>query len=196
VLLVIASLVLAGCATVPPHSMDLSEFQKFKITKVVVEGAKVVRSWPSQEEDYLKTHAVDPSVARRLQSEPSWNFPEVQEQFQTALDRQFGAELGSQIVPLFTGSRPLKAVVKLKIFDVPSVARRVFVESGAKIKAEIDLVDAKTGAPVLIYDGAYRFREIGGGIATGLAMAINSSDPGYVLISDYVREYRNWLLRN
>jgi hypothetical protein len=195
-LLAVASMVLAACATVPPHSMDPSAFQRFKITEVVVEGVKVVRSWPSQEEDYLKTHAVDPSVVRRLQSEPSWNFPEVQERFQTALNGQFGAEFGSQITPLFTGSKPLKAVVTLKIFDVPSAARRVFVDSRAKIKAEIDLVDAKTGASVLKYDGPYRDKEIIGGIATALAIAINSSDPGYVLISEYVREYRNWLLRN
>ncbi|MFC7396491.1 hypothetical protein ACFQU1_04695 [Chelatococcus sp. GCM10030263] len=181
-----ASLVLAACATVPPHSMDLSAFQRFKIAQVAVKGVKVVRSWPSQEEAYLKTHAVDPSVARRLQNEPSWNFPEVQEQFQTALDDQFGAEFGSQITPLFTGAKPLKAVVRLKIFDVPSVARRVFVESRPKIQAEIDLVDAKTGALVLKYDGVYRSREIGGGIGTALAMAINSSDPGYVLIGEYV----------
>ena len=194
-LLALASMILAACATVPPPSMDVGDFQQFRIVGVVVEGTEVIRSWPTQEEVYFKTHAVDANFVKRLQTEPSSNFPELREPFRTALEERFGAEFNAKVAPLFTGSRPLKAIIRLKVFDVPSAARRVFIESQAKIKAEIDLVDAKSGASILKYDGPLRLREIGGGLATGLIAAI-SSNPGDLLIAAYVSEYRNWLLRN
>ena len=105
-------------------------------------------------------------------------------------------EFASQVSPLFGGARPVKAIVRLKNFDVPSAARRVFVDNDSKMKADIDLVDASTGASVLNYEGPFRSRRLIGGLATPIALALDQSDTGYSMLTEYVTTYRNWLLKS
>ena len=195
-LVVGVALLLGGCLTVPPHSMSVSDFQKYRIADVRVEGVEVIRSWPGEEEIYVKTNPVDEAMLTRINTEPAYNFPFLRSHFERALAGRFKLEFESQVSPLFNGTRPVRAVVKLKTFDVPSAGRRIFVDTDAKMKAEIHLVDAGNGAPVLVYDGPYRTRRLVGGLATGIALALDRSDTGYSMITDYITAYRNWLLNN
>jgi hypothetical protein len=71
----------------------------------------------------------------------------------------------------------------------------VFVDSAAKIQADIDLVDAATGATLLRYEGPLRTRPMVGGFATGIALALDRSDVGAALLDDYLVAYQNWLVR-
>jgi hypothetical protein len=186
---------LAGCVSVPPPGLGQSDFDKYRITDVTVEGVEVVRSWPAQEEAFLQSGAADPDMASRLQSEPASNFPVLRAYFQRALDERLKAEFASQVSSIFSGPRPVRAVVRLRVFDVPSTARRVFVDNTAKMRADIDLVDASSGASILRYEGPLRTRALIGGLATGIALAVDRSDVGASQINDYVTAYRNWLLQ-
>ena len=141
-------LLVSACVSVPPHALSPTEFQKYRITHVSVEGVEVIRSWPAQEQTYVKSNPADFETVNRLQAEPASNFPALRAHIQRVLDERFKLEFASQVTPVFTGTRPVKAIVRLKTFDVPSAARRVLVDQNAKIKAEIDLVDASTGVPV------------------------------------------------
>jgi hypothetical protein len=146
---------LAGCATVPPPSMSVDEIASFKLAGVEVHGVEVIRSWPVEEKHFLAINT-DPEIARRLPDESAQNFPEVQKYFQDALQRGFTAQLDSMLGPVMRGARPVKAIVTLKQFDVPSVVRRVLVDHYAKIELTIDLVDLKTNAssfPILALIG-------------------------------------------
>jgi len=185
----------AGCVTVPPPSIGLSDFQKYRITDVAVEGVDVIHSWPAEEAAFLKSNA-DPDIANRLQSEPASNFPAVRAHFQRALEGRLRAEFATTVSPIFTGPRPLRAVVRLKAFDVPSTARRVFVDNHAKLQADIELVDPASKSVILRYQGPYWRRALIGGLATGLALAIDRSDMGSSQITDYMTAYRSWLLQN
>lgn len=187
--------VLAACATVPPHSLTDNDFQKYRIADVSVEGVEVVRSWPVEEEIYLRSGRAAPDVASRLQSEPASNFPDLQAHIQRALTDRLKMEFASQVSPMFTGTRPVRAMVRLKAFDVPSTTRRVLVDDQAKMKADIVLVDAGSGATVLSYEGPHRTRKLFGGLLTPIAVALDKSDAGYAIISDYMTTYRSWLLR-
>jgi hypothetical protein len=69
-------------------------------------------------------------------------------------------------------SRPVRAFVHLKRFDVPSVARRVFLGGAAVIEAEVDLRDAKTGASVLYYSGDSSTKLLFGGLSVPVTAAI------------------------
>ena len=149
-------LLVSACVSVPPHALSPTEFQKYRITHVSVEGVEVIRSWPAQEQTYVKSNPADFETVNRLQAEPASNFPALRAHIQRVLDERFKLEFASQVTPVFTGTRPVKAIVRLKTFDVPSAARRVLVDQNAKIKAEIDLVDASTGVPVVRYDGPFR----------------------------------------
>jgi hypothetical protein len=189
-------LFLAGCLSVAPHSLAFEDFGRYRLTEVVVEGAEVIRSWPSEEERFLQSDAADPEIASRIKSEPASNFPQVTAHFQQVLTARINNELGSLIAPVFTGKQPVRAVVRLKVFDIPSVARRVFVDNDAKIQADIDIIDKATGRLILRYNGRLETKKLIGGLATGIALAFEGSDLGYSMITDYLSAYRNWLLRN
>jgi hypothetical protein len=191
-----ACALLAGCISVPPHSLTAADLQRYGITEVTVTGAEVIRSWPSEEENFLRTGAVDPETANRIRSEPAYNFPQLTNHFRQALTARVGAELPQLTRDIFTGRQPAQAQVRLKTFDVPSVARRVFLESRTAIQADIDIVDKATGRVVLHYSGPLEAKPLIGGLRTGIAVAFESSDLGYAMMTDYLTAYRNWLLRN
>ena len=187
---------LAGCATVPPPSLGVGELQSYRIADVAVEGVEGIRSWPAEEDAFAQANAVDAATLQRIQTEPAANHPQLRAHIQRVLVERFRAEFTAQLGSVLAGPRPLKAVVRLKEFDVPSAARRVFIGGHARIEATIDLVDPGTGAPVLRYDGPARQTTLANGLATGLALAFSRSDVGREQITEYVTAYRNWLLRN
>jgi hypothetical protein len=192
---VAVALLVSGCISAPPHSLSIADLQKYRISDVAVEGVEVIRSWPVQEETFVKATGADQETINRLQSEPASTFPGLRAHMQRVLSERFKLEFSSQVTPIFTGPRPVKAVVRLETFDVPSGARRVLIDQDAKIKANIDLVDASTGAVILSYAGPFRSRRLIGGLATAIAVALDRSDVGYSLITDYMTAYRDWLLQ-
>lgn len=188
------ALMLAGCATVPPPSMSVDEIASFKLAGVEVHGVEVIRSWPVEEKRFLATNT-NPEIARRLPDESAQNFPEVQAFFQTALQQIFSAQLESTLSPVMRGTRPVRAIVSLKRFDVPSVVRRVLVDQYAKLEATIDLVDSKTNAIILSYPGPYRQQFLFGGLSAPIAAAVAGDyDPENALIANYALDYRTWLV--
>jgi hypothetical protein len=191
----IISLFLAGCVSVAPHGLADSELQAYRVVEVSVEGAEVISSWPAEEEKFLSTNTVDAETANRIRSEPAFQFPQLRQHFQQALQAQFRNELTYLTAPIFSGNRPARIVVRLRTFDIPSTARRVFVDSAAKLRADIDLVDKTTGRLVARYNGGLEYRKMIGGLATGIALAFERSDKGAEMITDYLSAYRNWLLR-
>ena len=188
------TLMLASCATVPPPSMSVDEIASFKLTGVEVHGVDVIRSWPAEEKRFLATNS-DPEIARRLPDESAQNFPAVQAYFQATLQRTFKAQFDNQIAPVMSGSRPVKAIITLGQFDVPSVARRVFIDQYAKIRATIELTDAKTNASLLTYAGPYRQQWMVGGLGAAVVSSFTrEDDPENALIANYVSAYRDWLI--
>jgi hypothetical protein len=188
------TLMLAGCATVPPPSMSVGEIASFKLVGVEVHGVEVIRSWPIEEKHFLATNT-DPEIARRLPDESAQNFPAVQAFFQAPLQRNFKAQFDNQIAPIMSGSRPVKGIITLKRFDVPSVARRVLIDQYAKIEATIDLADARTNATLLSYAGPYRQQWMVGGLGAAVVSSFTrEDDPENALIANYVSAYRDWLL--
>ena len=195
-LLVVPMLLAVGaCVSVPPPTVSLGEIASYKLTGVEVQGVEVVRSWPSAEKLFLASANSDPEIARRLPAESAQNFPAVQAFFRVELQRVFGFAFETWVAPVMRGGRPVKAVVTLKIFDVPSVARRVLVDQDAKIELTIDLVDPKTNAILLHYPGPYKQQRMRGGLAAPLVDAIQGNDdPGKGLIANYVSDFRDWLV--
>ena len=188
---------LAGCATVPPPSMSVDEIASFKLAGVEIHGVEVIRSWPVEEKHFLATNT-DPEIARRLPDESAQNFPAVQAFFQAALRaRVLTAQFESLLAPVMRGTRPVKVIVTLKQFDVPSVVRRVLIDQYAKIELDPSIsLTSKTNAHHSLVSGtlsatisawwierAHRF---------GTCRRFN--DPGNTLIANYVLDYRSWLV--
>jgi hypothetical protein len=182
--------------SVAPHNLSDQDLHQYKVIETIVEGVEGIRSWPSEEERFLKLNAVDAETANRIRSEPASEFLQLRAHFQQVLTTRFKNELSYLTGPIFSGTRPAQLVVRLRVFDVPSAARRVFVDSSAKIQADIDLVDKASGRLILRYNGRLETRKLIGGLATGIALAFEQSDVGQSMIVDYLSAYRNWLLRN
>jgi hypothetical protein len=187
---------LCGCLSVPPHGSAIEDLGRYRIVDVAVEGAEIIRSWPTEEERFVRSGVVDPAMADRIRAEPATNFPQLAAHFQQALTARMKDEFVSSTASVFAGKRSATAVVRLKTFDIPSAARRVFVDNTAKIQAEIEVLDKTTGRLILRYNGRLETKPLIGGLGTGIALAFERSDPGNSMITDYLSAYRNWLLRN
>jgi hypothetical protein len=161
-----------------------------------VEGAESIRSWPTEEERFVQSGAVDAATADRIRSEPATNFPQLTAYFKQVLTVRLKDEFIGLTAPVFAGIQPVTAVVRLRTFDIPSVARGVFVDNTAKFQADIEIRDKATGRVILRYGGRLQTKPLIGGVATGIAVAFEGSDLGYSMITDYLSAYRNWLLRN
>ncbi len=169
-----------------PHGLSGDDLQRYRIVDVTVEGAEIIRSWPAEEDAFLKTGAVDPETANRIRTEAAFNFPQLTGHLRQSLNARFGSGLAQATGDIFTGSQPVRAVVRLREFDIPSVARRVFVDNHTKIRADIDIVDRATGRLILHYEGPPARTARIGGIGTGIALAFEGSDLGASMIADYL----------
>src|SRR3712207_9594777 len=78
--------VLGGCVSVAPHDLSADDLRRYRIVDVAVEGAEAIRSWPAEEEAFLKTGAVDPKTANRIRTEPAFNFPGLTGHFRQSLN--------------------------------------------------------------------------------------------------------------
>jgi hypothetical protein len=195
VIAVCLSLLVAACVAPPRPTLSVAEIQQYRLVDVRVEGAGVIRSWPAMETAYLRTANTDPDLQAKLQTEPASSFPQLTAFFERTLAAQARAGLDAQIGPVLTGARPVRAVVRLKTFDIPSGARRVLIDSTARISADIDLVDARTGATLVRYEGPLRARQMIGGLATAIAVQVET-DPGTDMLATYLADYRAWLFQN
>jgi hypothetical protein len=188
---------LAGCVTIPPPALEVDSIRALKIVDVKVEGIGVVNAWPAEEEVYIRNNAVDAETAHKIRGEPARNFPAVRVHLETALTERMKLELANQVGPVMQGGRAVRAVVRLRSFDVPSMARRILIDQTAKLDAGIDLVDPASGAVVLSYAGAPMSRMMPGGLGAPIfdAIAGQSYDAGKLILADFVTRYREWLLR-
>lgn len=105
------------------------------------------------------------------------------------------SEFNSQFADVFVGSRPARAVVHLKTVDIPSSGRLLIGGQTAIIDAEITLVDARSGAPIVSYPGNSATRYIPGGVIARIAR-VAIGDEGRRLLERYMQQYREWLLRS
>jgi hypothetical protein len=100
-------------------------------------------------------------------------------------------EVGSHLV----GARPVRISVRIHEFTVTPGAVRILLGGNHSIKADIDVVDGKTGAPLLAIP-AYEALVQGGNGPIGVALDnLLLDEPADRIIRHYVLQYRNWLLR-
>ncbi len=195
--ILLTALTLAGCGTVAPHTVGQASLQSYKIVAVEVEGMEKVRSWPTQESEFVRATNPAPDVVERMRSEPAFNFPALTAYLTKVFASRVQMEAGSRL-PIFSGTRPAKLVIRIDQFDIPSAARRALTDNAVKMKANIDLVDASSGATLLSYQGPFRSRPIIGGLlGTAVSSAVEQAqniDHGYTMIADYMGEYAAWVM--
>ena len=190
------ALLVSACATTPPHNVSVQNIRALKLESVVVEGGANVRSWPAQEDAAINKQLLDAAGAERLKSEPATAFPQLAPHFTAALQAKFEPQIRNQLGFTLSGARPVKVVVRVTQFDVPSMARRILVDSTSKLAAQIALVDAKTGEVIVAYPGPLHTQKVIGGLAAPIFQSIAAVDDADVIVRSYVTRYHEWLVAN
>ena len=188
------ALLMTACMTVAPHTLSMDSIRGLKLVDVEIGGAEVIRSWPELEAAYAKSPNADPEIVQRLQLSAVGALPPARDFAAAELRAMIKSEFDTQFANVFVGSRPARAVVRLKTVDIPSSGRLLIGGQTAIIDAEVTLVDARTGAPIISYPGNPATRHIPGGVIGPLAR-VALGDEGRRLLQRYMQQYHDWLLR-
>ncbi|MET3356557.1 hypothetical protein V5F34_01240 [Xanthobacter autotrophicus] len=188
---------LAACASLPAPSISLADLGQFRLAGVEVKGAQAFGSWPAEEEAYLAAHALDQDTINRIKTRPIREEPAMATFALARASHLMQQEMTSATASIFTGQKPVKMVVDLRRFDVPSVARRIFTDQVATLSGRVLLVD-QHGVTLLDSPDLNVAIPLLGGLSTPVASAVEASsgnDPGAGLVRKFAEAYRGWLLQ-
>ena len=94
------------------------------------------------------------------------------------------------------GARPVRLVATVTRVDIPSVAQRVIVGGHPAVQADIEVIDARSGAVLTTYRGAVGRRPAGQGImalADSVAVSAGADDLFDRAANDYAEGFDGWL---
>ncbi|WP_157961465.1 DUF6778 family protein [Microvirga flavescens] len=173
----VMGLALAGCVSTP-NTLSPEQIAGFRLASVDVSVApNAWISWADGDTERAALTAPDDAKVRQS----------IASKLRDSVLRNLGGDL--------TGQRPVKLVVRVHEFAVVPGAVRILLGGNHVIKADVDILDAKTGAPLLAFP-AHTVAFQGGNGVIGVALDnIIQDDPADRLIRYYVNQYRNWLLR-
>lgn len=185
---------LSACATVTPNTLSPQEAADLKITSLEVVIPPEARiDWSSAEDDYLrgrKLSQTDPALAAT---------PDAQAHLRSLATARLKAKLERVIAQRPPGTRPVRLVATVILIDIPSAARRVILGGYPTITANIDVIDAKSGAQLTTYRGAvgsqYAGQGVGGVLGDALVQSMGADDLFDRAAKDYAEGFGDWLAR-
>ncbi|MBK3395720.1 MULTISPECIES: hypothetical protein [Methylobacterium] len=190
-LAVLASLCVAACNTVAPNRLSLADTASLRFAAIDVRSTGAAIDWTSAEDEYLRGRNLsltDPALVRT---------PEAQGFIRDLAARRLKAALERALAARPEGARPVRLVVTLVRVDIPSAARRILVGGAPTIRANIEIVDARTGAVLTTYSGDQGIQPAGQGVlgvvVDGALTAGGMDDLYDRAANDFARRFRNWL---
>ena len=182
-------LVLSGCVTVnntlSPDQVAALRLQSVDVT--IAPNARI--SWPDPGNDYMRSRGIEtPEAWAAAEGQIDAHTRQViMAKLRDSMLRELGGDL--------RGTRPVRIVVRVHEFEVTPGAVRLLFGGDHEIKADVDVVDARTGAPILVFPALHTFIQGGRGV---LGVAFDNlllDDPAERVIRLSAVQYRNWLLR-
>ncbi len=129
----LAAVWIAGCATSATNTLPQAKRDALRIDSVELSFAPdAIISWPDAMGEFERSGAPDTPAARRAFLQ------------QKAAGR-LKAALAAHIPPAFRGTDPARLRVTVRYIEVPSVVQRILIGGSHAIRAEIQVVDGKTG---------------------------------------------------
>lgn len=188
---------LAGCTgTGTPPSVMPDTLRQFQIAAIRVQGGEAIRSWPAQEAIYARQANLSEEEAKRLGETMAGSVPALRQQMERALEALILAQARNQLGAAFPGKTPAELLVTVKVFDIPSLVRRVLIDQHAKIQLDIDLVEKSNGRSVMLFSGPLRTQFLLGGLSSIAQQGIqgDASDPSQLMVHNYMQDYASWLM--
>ncbi len=191
VLAVLASLCVAACNTVAPNRLSLADTAQLRFIGVEVRTDGAAVNWTDAEDAYLKSRNLsltDPTLLRT---------PEAAAYIRGMAGQRLKAAVERVLASRPEGARPARVVVTLIAADIPSAVRRVIAGGSPTIRANIEIVDARTGAVLTAYSGDQGSQAAGQGVLgvvlDGALTAGGFDDLFDRAANDFARRFKAWL---
>ncbi|MGO4389232.1 DUF4410 domain-containing protein [Microvirga sp. 2YAF29] len=131
-----------------------------------------------------------------LQAEEAAKSDEGQAHIRNAIATRLTQAFEKSLKGELTGARPVRVEIKVKEVEIASAVQRILIGGHHRLRADVDLVDARSGAVVLAFSDQGAMAQAGQGIGGVLLDNAFLGDPIDRVIQNYATQYRNWLLRN
>jgi hypothetical protein len=188
------ALVLSGCKTVE-NSLTANDISSMKLTAVTVSYAPTATV---QWEDGIRAYAVAKTIPDHELTAAA-NTPEGKAFVQSQLAPHIKLGVEQAMAGQLIGTRPVRLEIIVKQFVIAGAVQRVLVGGGRGMMADANLVDARTGAPIISHPDLQALLYAGQGIAgTVVQAAIDSAATKSVaqqVADQYGKNYRDWLIR-
>jgi hypothetical protein len=181
---------LAACATVATNTLSPQEIAGLKLTAVAVTYKPDAQI---QWDDGLRLYAESKGL-NYLQL-PAGVTPEEQTFMRDALARKLKEAMTKDLGATLHGSRPVRLDVAVIRFDITSPLQRVVLGGGYSMNADVNIVDARTGAVLLAYPNVNTILMAGNGVAGAAVQAIiDANQPAADRVIDsFASQYAKWL---
>jgi hypothetical protein len=187
---ILLTFALAGCATVT-NTIPADQVATFRLDAVTVgfaDGARIW--WGDGERAFAATKGIPAE-----QSETVANTPEAQAFLRKAISDKLKAAIERQLRGKLTGTRPVRVLVNVKDLQISSAIQRIIVGGAHHLRADVQLVDARTGALLLAFPDQVAISAAGQGIGGALLDHALLPDPLDRVVDNFSSQYSVWLLR-
>lgn len=183
-------LMLAGCVTasntLAPDQVATMRFQSVSV--FFQPDARIW--WGDGERAYAASKGRNAFQAEEaVKSEEGQAY--LRKEIATRLSQAFEKNLRGEL----TGNRAVRVEIKVKEVEIASAVQRILVGGHHSLRADVDLVDARSGAVILAFSDQGVMAKGGQGIGGVLLDNAFLGDPIDRVIQNYATQYRNWLLR-
>lgn len=180
---------LSGCVTVQ-NPLAPQQVEALHLTTVTVEvDPAATLWWGDGDRAYARSKGVPEQNSEELSKTP-----EARAFIAKAASDKIAAALQQQLKPVLAGQRPVKVVVTLRRLYLSSIIQRITLGGAHDMMADVAIIDAKTGAPVLTHPEFKATALAGQGIGGTLVDAALMSDPIDRLTGNFAERFRDWLL--
>lgn len=187
---ILLTFALAGCVTAT-RSVPADQIATFKLDAVTVifpDGARIW--WGDGERAYAASKGIPAQ-----ESESVAGTPEAKAYLRKAISDKLKIAFERRLKGEFAGPRPVRIVVRVKDVEIASVIQRIVVGGAHHLKADVDLVDARTGAVIQAYPEQTAISMAGQGIGGTMLDQALLADPIDRVVNNFADGYGNWLVQ-
>ena len=184
----------SGCVTAQ-NTLTKTDIATFKLADIRVSVAPDAKiTWYEPLQAYAAAKKIpDEQYAEAIKTE------EAKAHLNGLITGKVKGAMEKQMAGALNGSRPVRIEVVVTQFIVPTVAQRVIIGGSNMMTADVNLVDAKSGAVILAHPKFTWTVQTGQGISGVIAQAIVDSaiQPSTdSLIEQHAMFYKIWLIND
>ncbi|MBF9233360.1 hypothetical protein [Microvirga alba] len=188
-LVISLGLIVSGCVTAS-NTLSPGQVFSFRLEAVTVGFAPGARLWWGDgERAYALSKGLpvhEAEIAAGTEEGRAYVRNAIASKLRDALRR----DLDGQLV----GSRPVRIEVSVQDLEIASTIQRIVVGGNYRLLADVNLVDAKSGAVLQAFPAQTAIVGAGGGLLGVLVDKALLDEPLDRVVQAYAHQYRNWLL--